>query len=160
NTPDEECDSAADGACPGLCQPDCTCAPPTCGDNLVNLSFEQCDGRDDGSCPGRCRPDCTCAPLPPTGVVEADAYVSSGSHASTFGTKVAPNPRGASPPQQTFFRVRVSALGAAPPSSARLRLTVSSVTNAQSVTGGRLHPITNCSWNERTVTWDTRPAID
>src|SRR5439155_17809506 len=26
--------------------------------------------------------------------------------------------------------------------------------------GGRIHPITDCGWNERTMTWQTQPAID
>jgi len=34
------------------------------------------------------------------------------------------------------------------------------VTNAQSVSGGSIHPITNCRWDERTVSWNTRPVID
>jgi len=34
------------------------------------------------------------------------------------------------------------------------------VTNAGGVTGGSIHPITNCTWDEGTVTWDTQPAID
>src|SRR5207249_301065 len=45
-------------------------------------------------------------------------------------------------------------------SSAHLQLQVANVTNAQSVTGGVLHAITGCSWDERTVTWSTQPAID
>jgi len=34
------------------------------------------------------------------------------------------------------------------------------VTNAQSVTGGGIHAITNCSWSETAMTWNTQPAID
>jgi hypothetical protein len=55
----ESCDPPADAACPGACQPDCTCA--TCGDGLVNAPGEECDGADDALCPGTCQPDCTCA---------------------------------------------------------------------------------------------------
>src|SRR5207237_1033844 len=62
------CDGTADDACPGRCQPDCTCAPaPVCGDNAVNQASEQCDGTADSACPGRCRADCTCAPAPVCG---------------------------------------------------------------------------------------------
>src|SRR5207244_12490011 len=44
--------------------------------------------------------------------------------------------------------------------SDRLQLQVAKAANAQSVTGGFLHPISNCSWSESTVTWNTQPAID
>jgi len=57
-------------------------------------------------------------------------------------------------------RVAVSGVGARRISSARLRLQVAKVTNAQSVSGGSIHPITNCRWDERTVSWNTRPVID
>src|SRR5439155_408929 len=51
-------------------------------------------------------------------------------------------------------------VGARQVTGAHLRLQVAKVTNAQSVTGGRLHPISDCTWNERTVTWSTQPLID
>ena len=41
----EVCDPPDDGACPGLCQADCTCGL-TCGDDTVNVAGEQCDGAD------------------------------------------------------------------------------------------------------------------
>lgn len=64
----EECDGTDDGACPGLCQADCTCgAPPgqVCGNNIQE-GTEQCDGTDDAACPGLCQTDCTCPgePIP------------------------------------------------------------------------------------------------
>ena len=34
------------------------------------------------------------------------------------------------------------------------------MTNAGSVSGGSIHPITNCTWDEHTITWNTQPAID
>jgi len=55
----EDCDPPNDGACPGVCQADCTC--PTCGDGVVNQPAEQCDGDDDDTCPGACLGDCTCS---------------------------------------------------------------------------------------------------
>jgi hypothetical protein len=62
----EECDGTDDDACPGNCQPDCTCTPPPpdCGNNEVE-GEEECDGTDDDACPGNCQPDCTCTPPPP-----------------------------------------------------------------------------------------------
>lgn len=66
----EECDGTDDAACPGLCQPDCSCGaaptptPPTqtCGNN-IREGTEACDGGDTGSCPGTCTVSCTCAPV-------------------------------------------------------------------------------------------------
>ena len=34
------------------------------------------------------------------------------------------------------------------------------MTNSGSVTGGSIHAISNCTWGETTVTWNTQPAID
>lgn len=62
----EECDGADAAACGGLgCQADCTCVPPSCGDNTINQASEQCDGTDDAACPGQCIAagqafECTC----------------------------------------------------------------------------------------------------
>src|SRR5437870_2853150 len=165
NQPSEQCDGTADAACPGRCRPDCTCGPaPVCGDNLVNQPSEQCDGTDSALCPGACRPDCTCPPPPPppgaaVGTVEADAMVNGAAPTRNFGT----SPRlevDASPLKHTFFRVRVSGVGARQVTSATLRLQVSSVLNSQSVAGGRIHSITGCAWDERTITAKTQPAID
>jgi hypothetical protein len=59
--PLEECDGAADAACPGFCAVDCRCTP-FCGDGRVNAPGEECDGSTitHTACPGSCRPDCTC----------------------------------------------------------------------------------------------------
>ncbi|MDH3623526.1 MAG: PQQ-dependent sugar dehydrogenase [Myxococcales bacterium] len=64
----EACDGADDGACPGLCQQDCSCdsQPSVCGDGVMGGS-EACDGADDAACPGLCQTDCTCAPPPVCG---------------------------------------------------------------------------------------------
>lgn len=53
----EQCDGSADAACPGDCQPDCTCAG--CGNGVVDAG-EQCDGNDDAACPGQCLGTCAC----------------------------------------------------------------------------------------------------
>ncbi len=66
--PGEQCDGPDDLACPGQCQPDCTCPLlPVCGDGVANQPSEQCDGLDDGACFGLCQLDCTCPPLPVCG---------------------------------------------------------------------------------------------
>jgi len=162
NQASEQCDGTADAACPGRCRADCTCAPaPVCGDNAINQPTEQCDGTDSALCPGACRVDCTCPPPPgaPVGTVEADTFVNKATPARNFGTTTRLEVD-ASPVKQTLLRVRVSGVGARQVTSARLRMQVSTVLNSQSVAGGRIHAITNCAWDERTVTWNTRPVID
>jgi hypothetical protein len=64
--PREECDGAADAACPGRCQAACTCGapPPACGNAVVD-GGEQCDGVAEEACPGRCTTACTCTEPPP-----------------------------------------------------------------------------------------------
>ena len=62
--------------------------------------------------------------------------------------------------QHTFLRVSVSGVGAKHVSSAHLQLQVANVTNAGSVSGGSIHAITNCTWDEPTMTWNTAPPID
>ncbi|TMA57793.1 MAG: DNRLRE domain-containing protein, partial [Deltaproteobacteria bacterium] len=155
------CDGTADAACPGRCQPDCTCAPaPVCGDNVVNQASEQCDGTDSVLCPGACQADCTCPPpLAVVGTVEADALVNAAAPTTKYGTKTILEVD-ASPVKHTFVRLRVSGVGARQVTSALLRLKVSTAANSQSVAGGRIHSITNCSWNELTITAKTQPAID
>src|SRR5436190_22278565 len=63
NQPQEQCDGADHGSCPGGCTADCTCAP-FCGDGRVDQLSEQCDGADAAACPGACGTDCRC-PLRP-----------------------------------------------------------------------------------------------
>src|SRR5206468_5826226 len=135
-------------------------------------------------------PDCGCGPVPvattttttpvgatttttlatataPVGTVLADTYVQSDLPTTNFGTKtllfvdngVASEP-GTTGVQHTFLRVSVSGVGARHVTGAHLKLQVASVTNSGSVTGGSIHAITNCSWNELTMTWNTQPAID
>lgn len=55
----EECDGLDSPACPGLCQSDCTCGAPVCGDGQVT-GDEECDGDVDDVCPGVCQADCRC----------------------------------------------------------------------------------------------------
>jgi cysteine-rich repeat protein len=61
--------------------------------------------------------------------------------------------------KHTFLRVSVSGL-TGPPSSAIVRMRVANVTRAESPTGGRIQRITNCTWNETTVTFNNQPARD
>ncbi len=66
---DETCDGSDDAACPGLCNANCTCPPPVCGDQHVNQASEECDGTDDGACPGNCQPSCVCLGVCGDGIV-------------------------------------------------------------------------------------------
>ena len=103
----------------------------------------------------------------PVGTVLADTYVQSDLPTTNFGTKtllfvdngVASNP-GTTGVQHTFLRVSVSGVGAQHVTAAHLQLQVSTATNANSVTGGTIHTISNCSWSETAMTWNTAPAID
>src|SRR5437016_10956301 len=127
----------------------------SCDDGNVCTTADTCSG---GACVGG--PPLVCPTGVPVAVVEADTYVSSSSPSTNFGaSKVAAADAGPTV-QRAFFRVRVSGIGTRQVTSARVRLQVATVTNAQSVSGGRLHPITDCGWNERTMTWQTQPAID
>src|SRR5439155_608927 len=130
-------------------------------------------------------PDCGCGPAqvatttttttpvaattttlaPVVGTVVADTYVQSDLSTTNFGTKpqifvdngTATNP-GTTGVQHTFLRVTVSGVGAQHVAGAHLQLQVANVTNSGSVTGGAIHAITNCSWNELTMTWNTPPT--
>ena len=62
--------------------------------------------------------------------------------------------------EQTYFRVSVSGVGTRRVASARLQLQVASVPQAGSDSGGRMHRISACGWNELTTTWRNRPVID
>ena len=174
-------DTCAGGACVGgpaancndanVCTTD-SCNPATgcvhmantapCDDGNVCTTADTCAG---GVCVGG--PPLVCPTTAPVAAVTADTYVQSDLPATNFGTRtqlavdngVAANP-GTTGVQRTFLRVNVSGVGPRQVMSARVRLQVAKVANAQSVTGGLLHSISDCSWNERTVTWNTQPAID
>jgi len=86
---------------------------------------------------------------------------------TNFGTKpqifvdngTATNP-GTTGVQRSFLRVSVSGVGIKHVTGAHLKLQVASITNSGSVAGGSIHAITNCSWGETAVTWNTQPTID
>jgi hypothetical protein len=159
NQAGEQCDGIDAPACPGACRTDCTCAPAACGDNHVNRSVEDCDGVDDAACPGRCLEDCTCDTTLPVGVVEADVAALEKDRTLNFGS----SPFlwvDADSPQVSYLRMRVRGVGALPVLSATLTLQVADDNSADSDSGGRIHRITDCTWNELAMTYDTRPAID
>lgn len=62
---DEECDGTDIGSCitGTICDGDCTCPDPICGNNIKEAG-EECDGTDDSACPSLCQGDCTCPEAP------------------------------------------------------------------------------------------------
>jgi hypothetical protein len=136
-----------------------TTLPPTCGDSIVNQPAEHCDETDDAACPGACRVDCTCPSTSLLLPVSADVTVEMDNAGENFGE----SPElwaDADKPKSTFLRVAVTGVGAGQVLGAALRLTVADVSSADSVSGGRLFAISQCAWDELTMTWTTRPAID
>src|SRR5438128_2557072 len=133
-----------------------------CTDGNACTTADTCAG---GVCVGG--PPPFCPTNTPLAAVTADTYVQSDLPTTNFGTKtllavdngVAANP-GTTGVQRTFLRVTVSGVGPRQVTGAHLELQVANVTNPESVSGGRLHPITDCGWNERTMTWQTQPPID
>ncbi len=99
-------------------------------------------------------------PVPVGGVVEADVFVASDRPGTNLGASALLSIDAGPTIQRAFFRVRVSGLGGTPPTAARLQLQVADVSRAESVSGGRLHRLGPCGWDERTITWSTQPAID
>ncbi|TMA57365.1 MAG: DNRLRE domain-containing protein [Deltaproteobacteria bacterium] len=119
--------------------------------------------------PTRTTPTTTTTTLPraaaPVGTVVADTSVQNDLPTTNFGTKAllsvdAGAATGTGGVQRTLLRVSVSGVSARSVSGAHLKLQVATATNAGSVTGGSIHAITSCTWDEKTVTWDTQPAID
>lgn len=55
----ETCDGNDAALCQGLCQPDCTCPDPVCGNNVLEAG-EQCDEGAANGAVGCILPDCTC----------------------------------------------------------------------------------------------------
>ncbi|TMB38075.1 MAG: DNRLRE domain-containing protein, partial [Deltaproteobacteria bacterium] len=85
----------------------------------------------------------------------ADTYADSGSATTNFNSSTALR-ADASPTRIIYLRFAVSGLSGRQVQKARLRLGV----NAASPAGGTVHLISNHTWNEATVTYNTRPALD
>ncbi len=63
-------------------------------------------------------------------------------------------------PKHTFLRVGVSGVGTRTVTQAWLRLHVPNVRRAESDSGGRIHAISNCGWDEHLVNFSNEPTID
>ena len=94
----------------------------------------------------------------PVGIVVADASVRETRPNRNFGRSAMLWVDGQSL-KRTFFRVRVRGFEAELVRDARLRLLVD---DGEPATGpaGRLYEVTDCTWNELTVTYNTQPEID
>ena len=62
--------------------------------------------------------------------------------------------------KHTFLRVRVTGIGTRTVTRAAIQLRVPNTSRADSVSGGRIHRVGDCTWNESSVTFNTEPAID
>jgi len=100
----------------------------------------------------------TRAPITLSFTSTADAYVTNDSPKSSFGTK-AVMIVDASPLAIGYLRFTVTGVTGAV-ARAILRLTVDSGSGSDSASGGRVHAISNHTWQEKTLTAKTRPAVD
>lgn len=93
------------------------------------------------------------------GIIEADATVYAGDPDTNFGdgTELWADAEVA---KMSFLRIRITGVGTGTILKARLRLHTSSAQNAESDSGGRLHTLSDCTWDEGSLTWATRPTID
>jgi hypothetical protein len=89
----------------------------------------------------------------------ADTWVDSQTPAASFGSATLLRVDG-SPTRQAFLRFEVTGTGGARVQAARVRLTVGPAGADASVSGGRLHVISNHDWTEAGTTWTFRPAVD
>jgi hypothetical protein len=86
----------------------------------------------------------------------ADTYADAGLPTSSFGSNSRLQVDG-SPARITYLRFVVSGVGGEEVTTARLRLLASSGSDDSA---GRIRRISSTAWNEATLTWDTRPALD
>src|SRR5256886_4867478 len=85
----------------------------------------------------------------------ADTYVDGGSATTNFNSSTILR-ADASPVRIIYLRFAVSGVNGRQVRQARLRLGV----NAASAAGGTVHLISSNGWNESTVTFNTKPAVD
>jgi len=95
--------------------------------------------------------------------VQADAMVREASPNITYGSdallEAADSPGASKKRSRTFLRVGVSGLAGRPVVTAQIRLQVASVVGADSNSGGRIHQVADCTWDELALTWTTQPAM-
>lgn len=86
----------------------------------------------------------------------ADTYADANAPSTRFGSKSRLQVDGA-PARITYLRFVVAGTAGQAVTAARLRLQVSSGTNDSA---GRIRRILNDTWDEGTLTWNNRPAVD
>ncbi len=100
----EECDWPGISACPGRCQTDCTCAPSTCGNGIVESNEEceedcDCGGfpcRQPGDPVGECTCTCIADLVPP--FIDWDSSLSSSERATrSLNFRIEGSPPGCEP---------------------------------------------------------------
>ncbi len=89
----------------------------------------------------------------------ADVWVDAKAPTANFGTSTTMT-ADKSPVRIIYLRFVVTGVGTDVVSQATLRLTVDSSSGADSASGGTLHRVGDTSWEENTVTYKNRPAID
>src|SRR5262245_6277689 len=114
------------------------------------------DACANGTCSGA---PLVCPTATPLGPATGDAYVDSSVATTRLGGKSQLRVS-ASPLRRAILRMQVSGIGNRTVTSAVLNLKVSSTSGAGSVSGGRIHLISDCSWDEHTVTSQSQPLID
>jgi hypothetical protein len=92
------------------------------------------------------------------GVVVADVSAREDAPVTNFGA-AASLEVGERPKARAFVRVAVTGVGGRRVAHARLQLQVAGVPGAGSVSGGRLHGLDDCGWDERAVTWKRQPKM-
>jgi len=122
-----------------------------CDDGNACTVNESCDGA--GNCVGVVGPPPVC----PTITIDADV-TAKGDSAKTakanFGTATTVS-ADAKPQQITYYRATVTGLGAHAAGSAKLRLVVSTASKV----GGDLHVVPDCTWTEKGLTFNNKPAF-
>jgi hypothetical protein len=96
-------------------------------------------------------------PTAPVASVEADATVRAAAPGENFGSATHLD-ADADPAERSFLRIAVRGVGSRALDSVRLILSVADAYGAPSDSGGRVRPVA-CGWDERTLTWDTQPAL-
>jgi Calcineurin-like phosphoesterase len=97
-------------------------------------------------------------PESPSATVEADATVRADAPGDNFGTAEHLD-ADADPLELSLIRIVVGGVGGRTVESVRLVLPVANMYGAPSESGGTIRPV-ECGWDEQTVTWDTKPALD
>src|SRR5581483_9783545 len=137
-----------------VCEPGDLCTDADCDDGDP-CTADVCDPAQ-----GCGHTSIACESAPVTATVEADVAVESAKPDAHLGAAALVGADTRPSIERTFFRVRVDGVGTRTVEGAHLRLHVATVSDAGSDSGGRLHAIGECGWDEAAVTWNAQPAID